>query len=53
MTYNFAHNRMEKPEADMTDGEVLSYRKFPAHITISQMRAEIAWHQSPNFKRGA
>ena len=53
MAKNFALNRMEKPEAEMTDSEVLAYRRFPAHLTIAQMRATIAWQQSPEFKRVA
>ena len=40
-----------KPEAEMTDVEVQFLRKWPAHLTTAQMREQIAWEQSPNFRR--
>ena len=39
-----------KPAAEMTQGQVLSYREWPAHLTVDQMRSQIAWEQSPDFK---
>jgi hypothetical protein len=48
---NNANGKMETPAAEMTNGEVLVWRKFPAHLTIAQMRSEIAWQQSAEFKR--
>lgn len=53
MTKNQVTGQFETAAAEMTDSQVLSYRKWPAHLTIAQMRSEIAWHQSPNFRRAA
>ena len=53
MTKNYCTGEMEVSVTDMTDGEVLGYRRWPAHLTIAQMRAQIAWLQSPAFKRAA
>ena len=40
-----------KPVTEMTDVEVWALRVWPAHLTTEQMRAQIAWEQSPNFRR--
>lgn len=53
MTKNYTTGEMEVSVIDMTDGQVLGYRRWPAHLTIAQMREQIAWWQSPNFKRAA
>ena len=55
---NYASGRIEKALSDMTEGEVLSYRSvargyegWPAHVTFSQMRRQIAWEQCTQFRR--
>jgi hypothetical protein len=53
MTKNHLTGRMETAVTEMTDGEVLGYRRWPAHLTVDQMREQIAWWQSPAFKRAA
>lgn len=40
-----------KPVAQMTDVEVQRLRRWPAHLTTAQMRAQIEWEQSPEFRR--
>jgi len=51
MILNRAYDRMENAEAQMTDSEVCGYRRWPAHLTVEQMRRQIAWEQSPEFRR--
>jgi hypothetical protein len=53
MVKNNVTGEMEVSVTDMTDGQVLSYRRWPAHLTVAQMREQIAWWQSPTFKRAA
>ena len=33
----------------MTNEEVMAHSKWPAHLTIDQMRGQIAWEQSPEY----
>ena len=40
---------MTKPAAEMTNEELCGNRKWPAHLTCDQMRAQIAWEQHPDF----
>ena len=53
MTKNYYTGEMEVSVTEMTDGQVLGYRRWPAFLTVAQMRAQIAWWQSPNFKLAA
>ena len=40
---------MTKPAAEMSHQEILADRKWPAHLTIQQMREQIEWEQHPEF----
>jgi hypothetical protein len=39
---------MSKPANKMTAEELVGNRKWPAHFTCDQMRAQIAWEQHPD-----
>jgi hypothetical protein len=51
MILNKANGQMERPVTDQSDMEVLGNRHWASHLTIDQMRKQIAWEQSPEFKR--
>ncbi|TWA81561.1 hypothetical protein FBY14_12453 [Azospirillum brasilense] len=51
MVRNHCTGTMETPVSAMTDQEVIAYRRWPAHLTVAQMREQIAWWQSPEFRR--
>ena len=43
---NQVTGEMETAVEDMTNEQVLGYRRWPAHLTVDQMRAQIAWWQN-------
>jgi len=48
---NQVSGETETAVEEMTNEQVLGYRRWPAHLTVDQMRAQIAWWQARNFKR--